>query len=203
MQGRGRVQKTSTVELSLLNKTLVVDDHAKSRPPFQSTSFCLGGIMTKMHANEFAGYGQALKVLLVDDEPVILKMLGEWMSRLGHTWVQSANGMEAVVALNRETYDIVITDINMPRMDGMQLLKHVKKNLPHTDVIVISGQSGRYSFEDMIAAGAISFLTKPFLIKDLQAALNSGQVQRNLKQQLKKYGSRSALRPCHEAVDEL
>lgn len=159
--------------------------------------------MKKTYAGTLAANGEDIKVLLVDDEPIILKMLGEWMRNLGYAFATATNGLEAVEALKKEAYGLVITDINMPRMDGMQLLKHIKKNIPQTDVILITGLSAGYGSEDAIEAGAAYFLAKPFLVKDLKAALNRVKENRSLNRQLQKNGRHSVLREEREVVGEL
>ena len=119
------------------------------------------------------------KILLVDDEPSILDLLGNFMTVLGYNYSTAKDGVLAVEKLKVENFNIVITDIQMPNMDGMQLLNHVAKHYPNIDVIVVTGYGQNYTFFDVIKAGAADYLTKPFTKYELEAKL-----KRVLREQL-------------------
>lgn len=112
------------------------------------------------------------RILIVDDDPLILDVLGTFLASLGYTYKAVENGKDAVDSLKEKDYTIVITDMIMPKMDGMQLLKHIKDNYPRIDVIVVTGYTGKFSYTDVIKAGACDFISKPFNTDELEAKLN-------------------------------
>jgi two-component system, cell cycle response regulator len=112
------------------------------------------------------------KILIVDDDPFILELLGIFISSFGHEFAAAEDGLQAVELLKKEEYTIVITDMKMPRMDGMQLLKHIKETYPGIDVIVVTGYTGSFSYTDVIKAGASDFISKPFNADELEAKIN-------------------------------
>jgi YesN/AraC family two-component response regulator len=79
------------------------------------------------------------KLLLVDDEEGIRKVLGISLTDLGYQVLTAENGEEALEIFRRETPPIVLTDIKMPVMDGIELLRKIKDENPDTEVIMISG----------------------------------------------------------------
>lgn len=113
-----------------------------------------------------------IRVLIVDDDPLILELLGLSMAAFGFDFAAANNGREAMDILERQEFSLVITDMIMPEVDGMQLLTHIKKNYPHTDVIVVTGYTGTFSYTDVIRAGASDFIAKPFNSDELSAKIN-------------------------------
>ncbi len=112
-------------------------------------------------------------VLLVDDSPAVINMLETFMTTIGYNrYVLAADGLEAVELMSRQDFELVITGIEMPGMDGLEFLHHLHENYPETTSIVIIGQSGKYRFVDLIEAGATDFIIKPFLIEELEAKLS-------------------------------
>ena len=82
-------------------------------------------------------------VLVVDDEPVLLDLMGEWFRQISGEVFSAANGVQALEILATHKIDLIVTDIRMPVMDGITLLKKVKANGSHTPgVIFITGLRG-------------------------------------------------------------
>ncbi len=108
------------------------------------------------------------KVLIVDDDPSQLSLTSEVASLAGLTYDICKNGLEAVSLLQINTYDLVLTDIQMPKMDGFELLESIKNNITISNVPVIA-LSGRtdISFLEYQKAGFIASLQKPYAPKDL------------------------------------
>lgn len=125
------------------------------------------------------------KILVADDEQDILSIISRIVTSLGLEVCIARDGLEALEILAIETISIVITDIMMPRMDGMQLLEHITRDYPDIDVIVMSGYSNEFSFTDVINAGAIDYLTKPFKKDTLEAKLNRCLRERSIIRDLK------------------
>lgn len=111
------------------------------------------------------------RILLVDDDKTILTLLYRHTRRLGFGVDQAENGKEAVELLKKHSYALVISDIIMPVMDGMKLLRHIKQHYLETDVLIISAYGSQYSFSDLIASGASDFIGKPFEMDELQAKI--------------------------------
>ncbi|MBI5556138.1 MAG: sigma 54-interacting transcriptional regulator [Deltaproteobacteria bacterium] len=101
-------------------------------------------------------------ILLVDDDKMVLATLERYLASMGYPFVSVTEGQKAIELLNSEHFDIVISDIQMPRPDGIQLLRHIKKEHAGIDVILMTGYSQAYTFTDVIREGATDYLEKPF-----------------------------------------
>jgi len=110
-------------------------------------------------------------VLLVDDDPSILALLNRYVTAYGLQADLARNGREAVACLKNRHYGLLITDIMMPEMNGMELIDYVSRHHAQTDILAVSGFSDRYSFSDLVAAGATEFIAKPFQGGELEAKL--------------------------------
>lgn len=100
-------------------------------------------------------------LLLVDDDPGLLKLLGMRLTSEGYSVVTAESGQEGLRVLNREKVDLVISDLRMDEMDGMQLFTEIQKVQPGMPVIILTAHG---SIPDAVAAtqkGVFSFLTKP------------------------------------------
>jgi diguanylate cyclase (GGDEF)-like protein len=126
------------------------------------------------------------RILIVDDDPLILEVLGTFISSLGHKYQAVEDGERAVAALQEREFTLVITDMIMPKMDGMTLLKHIQKNHPRIDVIVVTGYTGEFSYTDVIKAGASDFISKPFNTDELEAKLNRIIREQSLMRELER-----------------
>ncbi|MDH3850968.1 MAG: response regulator, partial [Deltaproteobacteria bacterium] len=111
-------------------------------------------------------------LLCVDDDPGIRELLHEIITRLGHRMITAVDGIDALEKLAADHFDIVITDINMPRMDGIELIKRIKTKFDDVDVIAITAYEMTYKYTDIIALGASDFISKPFNVNELEAKLN-------------------------------
>ena len=95
-----------------------------------------------------------MKILAVDDNEHIREILSEMLSRFGFECSTAANGREALDLMQRENFTLVLSDMRMPEMGGIELLHEIKKNYPDTDVISVTGYDANYTFTDVIKAGA-------------------------------------------------
>ncbi|MGG6311471.1 response regulator transcription factor [Paenibacillus macerans] len=130
-----------------------------------------------------------IHLLLVDDEPVLLKSMvaNEW-ERIGIEYVfQAASGPEALEMLKRTSIDIVVTDIRMPGMDGLQLCKHIQDHYPRTKCILLSGYGEFEYARDAIRYGTLNYLLKP--IKDEELMDEVARVKSLIEQEWEKIGS--------------
>jgi DNA-binding NtrC family response regulator len=117
-------------------------------------------------------------ILVVDDDTIILDSLVEFLTVEGFQADGSETLKGAAGKLREQSYDLVITDVNLPDGDGMELLQTVKKNYPQTVTLVITGYGTIESAVKAIKEGAYDYLTKPVIDDELRLA-----VERALKQQ--------------------
>lgn len=113
----------------------------------------------------------AVKVLLVDDEEGIRKVLKITLQDIGYEVFTADNGKKAAEKIDKGFYDIVLTDIRMPGMDGISLLKHVKKKCPDTEVIMITGHGDFKLAIESLKLDAVDFISKPIDNDVLEIAL--------------------------------
>ena len=103
------------------------------------------------------------KVLVVDDEEGIRRELTALLEEEGYSAESAASGTEAVAILREQSFDIVITDLMMPGIDGMELLKRIKKDYPNIIVVMITGQGSERVAVEAMKVGAYDYIPKPFL----------------------------------------
>ena len=111
------------------------------------------------------------RLILVDDAEDVLNLLNRQITTIGMQVDLASNGEEAVQLLQKHQYGLVITDMAMPRMSGMELILYVKEHYPETDILAISGYHELFNFTDLVAAGATDFIEKPFQQNELKAKL--------------------------------
>ena len=111
-------------------------------------------------------------LLLVEDESFSLDLLVSCVKAIGHEFLTAVNGKEAIELLKDNPVDVIVTDMVMPEMDGMELILLVKKLYPHIDLIVLTAQTKDYTYTDVIKAGATDFIEKPFSKDELSAKLS-------------------------------
>jgi len=111
------------------------------------------------------------RVLIVDDEPFVRHLIRDTLKTRGFATGSAANGVEALEELAKEPYDLVISDVVMPEMEGFELLKRVKKDYPGLKVIILTGYSSQHDISDFLLYGADEYLTKPFQVNELLAAV--------------------------------
>jgi len=101
------------------------------------------------------------RILVADDEPGLRAFVAEALEAEGHSVVQAADGVEAAQRLAREGFDLVITDLRMPRMDGMALLRQVRLEQPETEVLVLTAHGTIETAVEAMKLGAFDYLEKP------------------------------------------
>ena len=127
------------------------------------------------------------KLLLIDDEPDILRVLSMSLKADGYDVISAANGTEGIAAFEKETPDIVITDIKMPGMDGIEVLKNIKELNADTEVIIITGHGDIENAIEALKHGASDFINKPVRDEALSIALRRAGEKFDIRQQLKEY----------------
>ena len=107
------------------------------------------------------------KVLVIDDEPGVRELISEALSLSEITAVQAADGLEALSFLRRERFDLLILDINMPKLDGLALLEKLRTEGMSVPVLMLSARADKADINQGLRTGADDYLTKPFSIEEL------------------------------------
>jgi DNA-binding NtrC family response regulator len=114
---------------------------------------------------------RALQVLLIDDEPIVGKRLVPALAKDGYEVEFCDSGREALARLDAKSFDIVVTDVRMDDVDGLQVLERVQARAPRTQVIIITGYATIEVARAAMAKGACHFIAKPFKPDELREAL--------------------------------
>jgi two-component system response regulator PilR (NtrC family) len=120
------------------------------------------------------------KILVVDDERGLREVLSIMLKRAGYVVTEASDGEEAIGQINKEIFDLVITDLRMPKADGMAVLKAVKSSAPETVVLVITAFATADSAVDAMKQGAYDYLTKPFQVDEVQLIIRNALEKRRL-----------------------
>ncbi len=102
------------------------------------------------------------RILVVDDNPDNLELTGHLLDSKGFNYATTTSSMEALVMMENERFQLVISDLMMPHMDGIQLLEKIKDSWPETEVIIVTAHGSIKSAVDAIKNGAYSYILKPF-----------------------------------------
>ena len=121
-----------------------------------------------------------MSCLVVDDEPHLRSILARLLSAEGFACRQAGNGREALAELEREPADLVVSDIRMPEMDGIQLLPEVRRRWPDTAVVMVTAVSDVKSAIWCLTQGALDYVAKPFQVEDVQARVRQALEKRRL-----------------------
>jgi putative nucleotidyltransferase with HDIG domain len=120
------------------------------------------------------------KILIVDDEANIRSVLMDHLENEGSDCVTSPNAFDALNKIRSQNFSLVISDVMMPGMSGMELLRLVKKQDPETAFIMITGLMDINTAVDSLRIGAIDFITKPFELLAVRRAVNRALERRRL-----------------------
>lgn len=120
----------------------------------------------------------AEKVLLIDDEVEFLGNLSERMELRGMTVTTAENADKAVTALDNNDYDAIVLDLQMPDMNGIELLKVIKKSHPEAQVILLSGHATLDAGIQAMKLGAMDFMEKPADLESLSEKIKKAQAKK-------------------------
>jgi cyclic di-GMP phosphodiesterase len=129
------------------------------------------------------------RILIVDDEPMIRNILKTVVEAEGFKSDTAENGRKALELLQENHYQMVLTDMRMPVMDGLCLLQHVKANYEDTPVIMITAVSDANSAIDTLSSGACDYVIKPFNVSELRNKILGALERRKLVLENKQYQS--------------
>ncbi len=112
-----------------------------------------------------------LSVLIVDDEVLGRRAMTEQLVRAGYRAAEAAGGEEALRQLEKAHWDVVVTDLRMPEMDGLQLLEQIRARFPEVEVILMTAYATVETAVKALQQGAVDYLTKPFRFAELELRL--------------------------------
>ena len=125
-------------------------------------------------------------ILVVDDEESVRSVLKEYLTGVGYVVVTADSGEDALQKFVPGKFDSVISDLMMPKMDGMELLKQIKEKDTKVVFLMITGYPSIEGAIEAIKAGAYDYVTKPFKFEDVQIKLDRALYAGNLEKSLKK-----------------
>ena len=110
--------------------------------------------------------GPATKILIIDDDPAILQVMDDYLSSKGFTPILAEEGRAGLDLFAKESPDLVLLDLRLPGIDGLEVLSYIVKDAPDIPVIIISGQGTVKDASESLKIGAWDYITKP--IFDMQ-----------------------------------
>lgn len=124
------------------------------------------------------------RILIVDDDEDIRRVLEETLKDWGYETVIAENGEKGLEAFRLGSFSLIITDVRMPGMDGLQMLKQIKKNHSRIPIIVITGYPSVDSAVESLVEGADYYLVKPINFEDLRAKIGKAFEKRKIQRAL-------------------
>ena len=124
-------------------------------------------------------------VLIVDDDPDVLAMLEGLLKKLEYNPYVAANGEEAVRVIDNNKIDVVVSDLVMPEMNGMELLKRVKSRKGDIPFVMITGHPSIETAVEAIKKGAYDYLTKPFQVEEVRIKIDRALEKTGLRRSLR------------------
>ena len=122
-----------------------------------------------------------IRILIVDDNKDLREILEEYLKDGGDVTEGADNGKEALLRHNQNPYDLVITDLNMPEMSGIELMKTIRKDTDMTEFIIITGYASIDSAVEAIKIGAYDYIVKPFRMEELKVVVKNAKDKIKLK----------------------
>ena len=120
------------------------------------------------------------RILVVDDEPHVVQIFQDLLAQRGYEVVVSTNGDDAIVKVTNDRFDLVLTDINLPGVDGLEVVRAAKAADKDTCVILITGYASTTTAIDALRQGAYDYITKPFDLWETAKAIERGLESRFL-----------------------
>jgi len=123
-----------------------------------------------------------IQFIIVDDNEILLDVLKRFLAMQGHDCEVFSSAESALDHIANKPCDILITDIVMPGMKGLQLTKEVRQSWPDTNVIVMTGFIDDFSYDQAIEAGASDFIKKPFTMHEMMLRIRHVHLQERLRE---------------------
>ena len=144
---------------------------------------------------------EKMKMMLVDDEERFLSTTKKLISRKGYEIVTASSGAEALEELGSSNIHVVVLDVKMPGMDGMETLKAIKKKYPLVEVIMLTGHGTVESAVDGLKSGATDYLMKPTDVNELiKKAEEAFEKRQRLEEKIRMAQSRLYMKSPREII---
>jgi CheY-like chemotaxis protein len=111
------------------------------------------------------------KILVVDDEPIILEMLSDAFGKVGYSVLRSTNAEQAIEILGQETIPVMFIDLGLETMNGFELCEHIRKENPEAIIYALTGYAGLFGSHEIFEAGFDNYFAKPIRLQDLYIAV--------------------------------
>ncbi len=132
------------------------------------------------------------RLLVVDDDAVNLKNLSRFLKRKGYGVVPASGGKEALNKFRGDRFDLVVTDLVMDEVDGLQILSHVKEQVPDSEVIIMTGYASVSTAIEAMKKGAFHYLQKPVQLDELRCVVSNAMEKINLRREVRRLTSHRA-----------
>lgn len=117
------------------------------------------------------------RLMVIDDEPIVGKRLKQLFERAGYDVESFTEGSTAIKEMEKNRFDIIITDLKMEGIDGLKILETAKQVNPDIKVIIITGFARRATAKEILDRGAFEFITKPFKIDELKQVVRKAEME--------------------------
>ncbi len=124
---------------------------------------------------------ETFRILVVDDNKELREILEEFLESDGHEVEGSPNGRDALERHKKSPFDLIITDLNMPEISGMELIKTIRKENPDTEFVIITGYASMDSAVEAVRIGAFDYIVKPFRMEELHVVVKNARDKVTLK----------------------
>ncbi|MFP4380838.1 MAG: sigma-54-dependent transcriptional regulator [Candidatus Sumerlaeia bacterium] len=125
------------------------------------------------------------RILVVDDDDGILFVLDDLLKKLGYDVTCVSDGQQALDAMAEQTFDVALLDIELPHVDGMDVLRHARQHFPDTIILIISGHGGPDVALEAIREGAYDYFSKPFEIQEIRITIQRALEKKMLVEQIR------------------
>lgn len=125
------------------------------------------------------------KIMVVDDEEHIREVLKDFLESLSYEVVEAEDGEDALAKFEPNTFDVIISDLLMPRVDGLELLKKIRAMDKNVVFLMITGYPSIETAVEAIKKGAYDYITKPFHMEDVKMKIERAFEKKKLKNSLK------------------
>ncbi|MFQ5583775.1 MAG: sigma-54-dependent transcriptional regulator [Calditrichia bacterium] len=124
------------------------------------------------------------QVMVVDDEENIREVLSGYLQSLGYSVVTAVDGEDALSKFKRGSFDLIVSDLLMPTIDGLELLKKIREQDRDVIFLMITGYPSIETAVEAIKKGAYDYITKPFHMEDVKLRIERAFEKKNLKERL-------------------
>ena len=146
---------------------------------------------------------ETMKMMLVDDEERFLSTTQKLLEKKGYRIVTASSGTEALRVLEKQGIHVVVLDVKMPGMDGIETLKEIKRRFPLTEVIMLTGHATVESAVEGLQSGATDYLMKPIGVEELiEKATEAFEKRRRLEEKIRMAQTRRFMKSPREILRE-